>query len=540
MKGWRPFVNRYRVLLVTWIWLAGCTQISPGDRQDPQLPEKLLIFGMDAASWRVMDPICEKGYLPTIRGLIDRGTKKDLETLTPTVSVMLWTTIATGMYPEKHGIKSWLVEGADTSGQLAITSDYRRVKAIWNWSGRYRYLFSNWWATWPAETIHGVMISNRAHFAYLNHTIHPPEYRSVLERIQPVEKSALETELTELNPLGNRIILSGFTYEQLKKDRFYLDTAAEILSGESFDITGLFVRGIDILEHEFLHQVIPSDSPPQDDENTKGIVLSYYRYLDLQLNRFIRLMGENTAIVLVSDHGMDPVEILPPLIEGLNIDKLLNRINEETERTGQVVSGFRDSRRYPPGLTRTLSWNGTDGTGAGDIRSKAARLCESLGKVTYDSHPLFETITLGEDPAEIIHLTLCPEPSRNSGIIVNGKRSSLMEFVDLIIHPKSGQHWHAPPGIFLVSGPGIRHNTGTGTIRILDVAPTIAAILGIPLARDMDGIPQTDCFRPELLRSRPVQWIESRGLRDNRAVSQSDPQVDMTVKEELRNLGYIR
>jgi len=112
----------YLVLLVPVFF--SCHQ-NPTVSGEAKLPEKLLIFGIDAAAWNVVDPLIDAGYLPTIQSLADRGMKCRLKTLQPTVSVMLWTTIATGMFPDKHGIDNWLSEGTDTSGQLAITSNLR-------------------------------------------------------------------------------------------------------------------------------------------------------------------------------------------------------------------------------------------------------------------------------------------------------------------------------------------------------------------------------------------------------------------------------
>jgi predicted AlkP superfamily phosphohydrolase/phosphomutase len=532
------------LLLISFVQCSGCrTKDFTGEKPEI-LPEKLLVFGIDAASWVVLDPIIKAGHLPTIEKLIENGTKKSLETLSPTVSVMLWTTIATGMKPEKHGIKSWLVEGADTSGQLAITSEFRKVPAIWNWATPRRCLFSNWWATWPAESIDGVMISNRAHFPNLNHIVHPPSYRDTVKGVKPISKQDLDAELTQFNPDGTPITLSEFNYQQLRKDRFYLDSAAAIMDNESFDITGLFVRGIDILEHEYLYQVLPFANQPAEEDSDKGIVLAYYRYLDNQLHRFMELLGNKTVVVLVSDHGMDPVGKLPPLIEGLNMDKLLMQLHKPSadDHSGNSANKlpFKDNKRHPPGLTRGLSWSGSKDADLAVIKEHAAALKQSLETIYMDSIPLFQSIRIEEDFSEIMTLKLNPEPSPNSIIKFNDQSLPLLGIVNFIIHPKAGQHWHAPDGIFLVSGPGIVRSKTEGTIPIQDVAPTMAGILGIPLAKDMDGKPHLDCYTPELLSSRPLKWVETHGTRTILPSVPSDQTVDRTVKNELRSLGYIQ
>jgi hypothetical protein len=69
-----------------------------------------------------------------------------------------------------------------------------------------------------------------------------------------------------------------------------------------------------------------------------------------------------------------------------------------------------------------------------------------------------------------------------------------------------GTHEDAPDGFLLAYGAPMR----SGRARlgsIVDVAPTVLYLLGLPIARDMDGIARTDLFKPAFTATRPIAYI---------------------------------
>jgi len=499
-------------------------------------PVRHLIFGIDAAAWDVLMPLCRQGLLPHIQEALDTGYAARMKTLDPTVSVMLWTTIATGMLPENHGINNWLSEGMDTSGQLAITSDRRKAPAFWNMIDDRNVLVANWWASWPVEAINGVMISNRAHFADLDHAVYPPEQASIIQSADRISRERLEEELSRLNPENRPVRLPDFFARQLLKDRFYLESTRLLMAQESFDVAAVFIRGIDILEHEYLRDVRPeATNIPDIPADQQGIVKAYYRYVDQWLGTFKGLMGPDTGIILVSDHGMDPVDALPPLIEGLDVMKLLGAMARKSGGDFQY-RGFVDHRRYPPGLKRGIKWTGA---GAPSPRS-VQQLANRLQSLTVDGDPLFLKVVVSENPDELIHLALNPAPDFESVIRFKGFEIPLMSVTGMIIHPRSGQHWHAPDGIFLAAGPGIRSRSQLGEIRIQDILPTLLVWMGLPVAEDADGRPDLDIFAPQFLKTHPPHFISSYGSRSDVSRPDVPEDVEDSIRDELESLGYIQ
>ena len=73
----------------------------------------------------------------------------------------------------------------------------------------------------------------------------------------------------------------------------------------------------------------------------------------------------------------------------------------------------------------------------------------------------------------------------------------------------AASHAAAPPGLLLVYGEGIRPGATLAGASILDVAPTLLYLLGLPVARDMEGRVLTEMLEPGFAQDHPVTFIPS-------------------------------
>lgn len=92
----------------------------------------------------------------------------------------------------------------------------------------------------------------------------------------------------------------------------------------------------------------------------------------------------------------------------------------------------------------------------------------------------------------------------------------------------------APPGFLVASGPGIRSGYRLEHASVLDLAPTVLAILGLPRARDQLGSVLTDA----MVRAPEAAWVDSygSGLADGFAPVSSD--LDGEIIQSLKAVGY--
>src|SRR6476469_9900525 len=83
---------------------------------------RLLLVGWDAADWKLVDPLIAKGEMPHLASIIRDGVRGNLATIAPPLSPMVWTSIATGKRPYKHGIHGFTEPTDDGQGVRPITN----------------------------------------------------------------------------------------------------------------------------------------------------------------------------------------------------------------------------------------------------------------------------------------------------------------------------------------------------------------------------------------------------------------------------------
>ncbi|HET8675412.1 MAG TPA: alkaline phosphatase family protein, partial [Blastocatellia bacterium] len=118
---------------------------------------KVLVIGLDGASFNVLDPLIEKGYMPNLARLVATGTRADLETTFPPITAVAWSSFMTGKNPGKHGIFEFVRRDHGTKRELAVNATYRQGRAIWDLMGEAgkRVIVHNFPCTYPPREVNG-------------------------------------------------------------------------------------------------------------------------------------------------------------------------------------------------------------------------------------------------------------------------------------------------------------------------------------------------------------------------------------------------
>jgi tetratricopeptide (TPR) repeat protein len=288
-----------------------------------------LLVGLDGVDWRILRPLLEKGSLPNLGGLVERGTVASLASIEPLISPPIWTSIATGVKPERHGI-TWFLSDTDRPGQrIPVTSAQRRTKALWNMlSERGRSVsVVGWWATFPAERVRGYLVSDfvgyhgfgnsgRAVQTDLGKT-YPPgfldEIRSELPdpkavpfetvaRFARVGREEYERALRGEGRWGEPIAL---LCSYLATAESYVRISERAWSLLAPDLRAVYFELPDAVCHLFARFAPPRRMTVSEEgwERFSGTVEEVYRHQDELLGKLLGLVGPEVAVFVVSDHG---------------------------------------------------------------------------------------------------------------------------------------------------------------------------------------------------------------------------------------------
>lgn len=287
-----------------------------------RLAERVLVIGWDAADWQMIRPLMDAGQMPALAGLMRRGVWGNLATLRPILSPMLWNSIATGKTPEHHGISGFTEPAPDGSGVRPVASTSRKCKALWNIlsQSNLRSNIVGWYASHPAEPIDGVMVSNQFElptnkfneaWPVSEGSVHPKELVAELAefRVHPAEMMDPQIVLPFMPAAVGKDLSGNAEAEKLlsmlAQTCSIHAVATHLMMNTEWDLTAVYYEGIDRFGHEYMayHPPKMEQVDAEKFELFRHCMTGIYRFHDMMLQALLQIAGEQTAVIVLSDHG---------------------------------------------------------------------------------------------------------------------------------------------------------------------------------------------------------------------------------------------
>lgn len=297
----------------------------PFEGAPPPLDSKVLVIGLDGADWAVLDPLLEAGKLPNLAGLVEKGVRADLQSIVPTLSPVVWTTIATGVEPRRHGVLDFLVRDPVTGEEQPVTSVQRQAPAVWEMLSDAGVPVGvvGWWATWPADPLRGYMVTDRMAYQLFGYradladgegkTWPPDLYASLKPDIVSPEAVSWQAVVPFLD--GTRTRPEQFSAEE----RELLDEFRTVLaSADTYRRAALACRrrmparlemvyfeGTDTAAHLFM-PYRPPRLPGMDEARQISfahVVDRVYEAADRWIGELLQGLDASWTVVVLSDHG---------------------------------------------------------------------------------------------------------------------------------------------------------------------------------------------------------------------------------------------
>ncbi len=330
--------------------------------------ERILVLGFDGLDPETVDLLLSEGKLPNFAQLRREGAYGRLKTFKPTLSPILWTTIATGKTPDQHGIGHFVGRDRLNGRDQPVTSDMRQTKAIWNLfseAGR-KVGVLGWWATYPPEKVNGFIASDRMawHFLFaqgfekagLVGATRPPELEA---RLRPKMIRPDQIGLADLAPYVDVTAADLDRPFDLEDDlqhfrwvlatmRSYRDLGLDLWQSERPDLMLVYFEGTDSTAHLFGHlfraQGLAGELAVQQKKYGHAVE-SVYAAADRILGDFLATLDRDTTLVVLSDHGFE-LGILP---EDPSRLRDMRRVSEQFHRDHGVLylygAGVRPATR---------------------------------------------------------------------------------------------------------------------------------------------------------------------------------------------------
>jgi predicted AlkP superfamily phosphohydrolase/phosphomutase/Flp pilus assembly protein TadD len=296
------------------------------------IPEKplrrIVCIGVDAGDWRIINPMIEEGLLPNFERFVQEGATGPLRSMEPMLSPLLWTTMATGKLPEEHGILNFTVTDPETGTKIPITRLYRKVDAFWNMMSDYGRTVDivGWLATYPAERINGMMVSDRTGYLAFSSTgpadapsgaISPEEHHDEImdlvasgeeisyeeiKRFMHIDEAEFEKNRSNtfepVNPINNMILI----YAAAKS---YRNVTLHLLERGQPDFLAVYFEFVDAVGHLFMPYAPPQMEGVSDADyrRFKDAMKEAYIYQDRIIGEIMERSDPGTVFMFVSDHG---------------------------------------------------------------------------------------------------------------------------------------------------------------------------------------------------------------------------------------------
>ncbi len=561
----------------------------------------VLAFGLDGATFRIIDPLIKKGKLPTLKKLIDNGISNNLQTTIPPVSTSAWSSFATAVNPGKHGILDFTYRIPHSWKSKPVNAYNRKGLTIWELLSNVNKTVGivNIPLTYPPSSVNGFMISGFPLPEGCNDYTYPKELASILMN-KGWDLSDIATQAYSTSQFDS--FLDGL-YRRIR-DR---TEAVLYLMGE-FDLDFLMIHLLetDKVQHEFW-KFMEKKNHNSDTMSKKygNAIENIFIEADKRIDQVIKSVDEDVTVIVLSDHGFcsskyfihpntwllneqyiqfkrDPIlriktslfrlGLTPSNLFKLQPRGLQARItkNVDSKYHKKVGTSFLEKVRDAFSRTLFLSFDDVDW-----MNTKAYALGNSgIGQIFVNiQESKYETVAISPKDLEPIKLEII---SKIKNISVDGVRlvddvyrreeiysePYINEAANIIVIFKDfnytavqtpiflsnklvernftarGESSHDMIGVLIMKGPWINKSKNRGKAEIIDVMPTILYLLNASIPTNIDGKILMKNIQTSFLKKRKPKYQEIASKTFSESRKITEEE-ERLIMQSLSRMGYV-
>lgn len=519
---------------------------------------KVLVIGLDGGTFKLIKPWVDEGKLPVLGRMLKEGSHGILRSVIPPLSPTAWATFYTGKNAGKTSIFAFgnLID-EEKKVEVDRLINFSDVKEPTLWrilsDSGVKVGVVNIPLTYPPEEVNGFLISCFFTPPSADVYTYPPELKDLLKdyRID-----------IEFEDSGYFLPEKGINTEKVLKEQYIITKNrvknSKMLIGKfNPDFFAINFKGVDNLQHLFWHE--------------KGIILEFLQTVEGYILELKETMKPDYTLIM-SDHGFHPrgekyfhlnswLENERVLIRnqslvgksstgfyslGVKIVKRFSKVKSLipeklkrwviTEQIGiqiDFASSFAYSTRWGIYLNRGLIESERE-----DFEKFKDELIVKLNgiKDQETGQKIFQEVLKREDIYKGGYIQYIPDI-----IFLQDEKYKINPVLyDEIIAPRldssyqTGSHGADQNGILIINGKDIKRQE-IENANIIDLAPTILYMIGVPISDDMDGRVLTEIFEHEGHRKAEYKkYLQKKGKE-----VQWSKEEEGAIRDRLKALGYI-
>ena len=452
---------------------------------------RVLVIGLDCATPQLVFEQW-RDRLPNMRKLMEGGTYGELESTIPPITVPAWASMMTSKDPGRLGFygfrnrADYSYDRMRIANSKAITED--TVWDILSRAGRKSVLVGVP-QTYPVKPTNGYIITSFLTPSTQSQYTYPADLKDEIEALVGEYMLDVENFRTE-----EKDDLLGQIYEMTEK-RFKV--AKYLLQEKEWDFYMLVEMGVDRIHHAFWKFFDPQHPKHKPGSPYASVIEDYYKYLDGQIGELLGMVGDDTVTLVVSDHGARHME------GGICINEWLRQ------------EGYLSLKEEPAGIVPLekveIDWKRTKAWGAGGYYGRL--FMNVQGREPEGSIPSQDYERVRDEIVKKLS-QIADETGANIGTVAykpqdvyvecrNVPPDLLIYFGNLAwrsvgslghgrIHTRENDIGpddanHDQRGIYIMYDPRQGGRGKVEGLHLMDVAPTVLDLFGLPIPADMQG-----------------------------------------------------
>lgn len=522
----------------------------------------VLVIGLDGATFDLLDPWIDQGYLPTLARLIAAGSRAPLQSTLPPVTAAAWASFMTGKQPAKHGVFDFFRgKAGDVTLVDATCIEGPTLWGLLSAAGK-RVGVLNVPVTHPPQPVNGYLVPGLLSPDQGQTTYPPALLDNYLAELGPYRL----TPTVQYRPGSEAAFIADLHRVLLTQCRY----AQRLAQAWPVDIFMVHFLVMDIAQHA-LWRHLDSTHPWHDPvlaQRFGSAVRDLFVQADVCIGQLIELLPDDVTTFVMSDHGFGPVFQTASLNVHL-IEQGLMTLKRDAgvrarwwalQRRRSTAAGQRIGRWL--GRERLVDyddvdWSRTVAYAMGHMGQVHLNLQgrEPEGMVPMAGYvavrrwvkDVLASMTDPQTGRILVEEVLPSEAAGDGPYRLSGPDLHVVLAAGVAAHPlfaasggvlceqrhfNSGDHRRL--GILVAAGPGIRVGAPPAHARIVDLAPTLLHLLGISRPMEMDGR-----VLAEWVTSAPGDETSPLEVKASpgEALTEAEKAV---VAAQLRGLGYLR